>query len=147
MRETGVFKGLSLQILDDNPFYATLLEHQLNCFIADQFTSLSDRIQVKSYTDYKHYLRELPLSYSVSLIDFYLGNGMTGTDLIRSIRAHSAYCKVIILTSVTNLHVVPACIEAGASGVVFKDDRTLGLCEPVIRDVLNNCIFPERKGN
>jgi DNA-binding NarL/FixJ family response regulator len=147
MRETGIFKGLSLQVLDDNPFYATLLEHQLNRFIADQFISMSDRIQVKSYTDYKHYLKELPLSYSVSLIDFYLGNGMTGTDLIRSIRAHSAYCKVIILTSGTNLHVVPACIEAGASGVVFKDDYTLGLCESVIRDVLNNCIFPEQKGN
>lgn len=138
---------MSLQVLDDNPFYATLLEHQLNCFIAEHFASLSHRIQVKSYTDYRQYLKELPLSESVSLIDFYLGNGMTGTDLIRSIRAQSAYCKVIILTSVTNLHVVPACIENGASGVIFKDDHTLGLCEPVIRDVLNSCIFRERKRN
>jgi DNA-binding NarL/FixJ family response regulator len=142
MTDTGIFRGLSIQVLDDNPFYATLLEHQLNQHIQRYFRKDMDRIRVTSYTDYNKYLEQLPLSHSLSLIDFYLGNGVTGIDLLNSIKEQSSYCKVIIMTNENNLHVLPSCIETGASGFVFKDETTVELCHSIIQNAINYSNFP-----
>lgn len=141
MIQTGIFRGLSIQVLDDNPFYATLLEHQLIQHIREHFQADAAHIQVHSYTNYVEYLQDLPMSDSISLIDFYLGDGMTGIDLLEAIQAQSSYCKVIIMTNENNLHVLPSCIETGAAGFVFKDDTTVDLCHPIIQHVLNNGNF------
>jgi CheY-like chemotaxis protein len=139
--QTGIFRGLSIQVLDDNPFYATLLEHQIQLHIREHFEKEADRIRITSYTDYRQYLEELPLSHSLSLIDFYLGSGITGLDLMQSIRDRSSYCKVIIMTNENNLHVLPSCIETGVSGFVFKDDTTVELCDSLIRNAINYSNF------
>jgi len=139
--QTGIFRGLSIQILDDNPFYATLLEHQIQQHIRDHFPKEADHIKVTSYTDYRQYLEELPLSHSLSLIDFYLGSGITGLDLMQEIRDRSSYCKVIIMTNENNLHVLPSCIETGVGGFVFKDDTTVDLCDSLIRNAINYINF------
>lgn len=141
MIQTGIFRGLSIQVLDDNPFYATLLEHQLTQHIREHFKAHADHIRVSSYTNYMDYLEALPLSDSISLIDFYLGNGVTGIDLLETIQEQSSYCKVIIMTSENNLHVLPSCMETGAAGFVFKDETTVDLCHPIIQHVLNNSNF------
>jgi DNA-binding NarL/FixJ family response regulator len=142
MNETGIFRGLSIQVLDDNPFYATLLEHQLNQHIQQYFRQDKERIRINSFTDYNEYLEALPLSHSLSLIDFYLGNGVTGIDLMHAIQQQSSYCKVIIMTNENNLHVLPSCIETGASGFVFKDDTTVELCHSIIKNAINYSNFP-----
>ena len=128
-------------MLDDNPFYATLLEHQIEQHIREHFQNDAERIRVQSYTDYRQYLEELPLSHSLSLIDFYLGDGVTGIDLMQAIRKQSSYCKVIIMTNENNLHVLPACLETGVSGFVFKDDTTVELCDSLIRNAINYSNF------
>lgn len=124
-------------MLDDNAYYASLLKQELTQYIRAHFGE-DIPVTVTAFTDYRAYLEALPLSESISFIDFYLGEGMTGPDLLKTIRERSSYCKVIIMTDANNLHVVPSCIEKGAGGFVFKDNAMVENCHPVIAHALNN---------
>jgi DNA-binding NtrC family response regulator len=130
-----IFRGLSIQVLDDNAYYASLLKHELTQYIKAQFGE-DIPVRITSFTDYRSYLEALPLSNSISFIDFYLDGGMTGPDLLQEIRERCPYCKVIIMTDQNNVHVVSSCIKEGAGGFVFKDHMMIENCYSVIRDAI-----------
>ena len=123
--------GLSVQVLDDNPFYATFLEHQLEQYFAKHFAEFADNISITSYTDTQQYLDAIPASGSISLIDFYLGEGVTGIDLLPEIKKRSAACRVIIMTTENNLEALANCLDTNVAGFVFKDESTVSLCHPI----------------
>lgn len=140
--EDAFFMGLSITVLDDNPFYATLLEHQLMNEIRTNYKDHAQHFKVQSYTDHTNFIKDLPATQSVLLVDYYLGNGMTGVDLMSQIKRAAPNSKVIIMTSENNLHVLPSCIETGASGFVLKDNSTVDLCRMIIHDTINSSTFP-----
>jgi response regulator of citrate/malate metabolism len=123
-------KKLSIQVLDDNPFYATFLEHQLKQYFAAHFPEFSD-IVITSFTHNADYLDALPETVSISLIDFYLEDGITGIDLLPEIKKRSAACRVIIMTTENNLEALANCLDTNVAGFVFKDESTVSLCHPI----------------
>lgn len=136
-----IFSGLSVSILDDNPYYARLLERQLRLYIDDRFSPFRELIRLYSFSEYDRFLHEFPSSPTLALVDYYLGNGKTGVDLLQPLREKKECRNVIILTTEENLHVVPDCVENGAGGVIFKSEETISLCALAIRNAMNNCIF------
>ena len=134
--------GLSIQVLDDNPFYATLLEHQLMNEIKRNYEAHTDYFKVTSFTDHSAFLTALPSTHSISLIDYNLGNGMTGLDLLQQIKQAAPHCKVIIMTNENNLHVMPSCLSTGAAGFILKDNTTIDLCQMIIHNTINSSTFP-----
>ena len=123
-------KKLSIQVLDDNPFYAKFLEHQLKQYFAAHFPEFSE-IAFTSFTSSGEYLKALPETVSISLIDFYLGEGVTGIDLLPEIKKRSAACRVIIMTTENNLEALANCLDTNVAGFVFKDENTVSLCHAI----------------
>ena len=123
--------NLAIQVLDDNPFYATFLEHQINRYVEKHFPDVSDRITVSSYNECDEYLAAIPANGSISLIDYYLGNGVVGVDLLDRIRERSPECRVIIMTTENNLEALADCLDTSVAGFVFKDENTISLCHPI----------------
>lgn len=140
--EKPFFMGLHIQVLDDNPFYATLLEHQLNYQIRQAYDGHADHFKVTSFTDYHKFLEALPATHSISLVDYNLGNGITGIDVMKEIRRQAPNSKVIIMTGENNAHVLPNCLATGANGFIFKDHATVELCQMIIHRTISSSNFP-----
>ena len=125
-------KGLYIQVLDDNPFYATFLEHQLRQYVNKHFPDFAEKITVTSHTTREEYLDAIPDTGSVSLIDFYLGEGLTGLVLLPDIKRKSSDCKVIIMTTENNLEALANVLDTNVSGFVFKDENSISLCHAIL---------------
>jgi len=128
--------SLSIQVLDDNPFYATFLEHQLKQYFKTHFEEYGE-VSITSYTTTEDYFAALPSSGSaISIIDFYLGDGITGIELLPEIKKRSAGCRVIIMTTENNLEALANCLDTNVAGFVFKDESTVSLCHPIFEKEL-----------
>lgn len=152
--ETGSFKlstmnsmnaqllqPLTVRILDDNPFYANLLENQIRRHIRTHFGIAGAWIDVQSYTDHTTYVQSFQANRSLAFVDYYLGGNLAGTDLIQPIQEIDRQCSVIILTDTENLHIVRDCMDKGAGGLIFKTSEAVFLCAAAVQNALNNCTF------
>lgn len=121
-----------IQVLDDNPFYAKFLERQIQLYIDQNFASQAAGIRIVSFTDNDEFLEAIPAGGCIAVIDYYLGNGIVGLDLLPEIRNKSAHCRVIIMTTENNLEALAECLDTNVAGFVFKDEKTISLMHPII---------------
>jgi DNA-binding NtrC family response regulator len=99
-------------------------------------------IEISSFTNYEDFLRNLKPDIDISFVDFYLGNGKTGLDIIREIKKVSRDCKIVIISQSLGVSASLLTLNEGATDFIHKDKnaftRSCYLVEDIINDKLRN---------
>lgn len=136
------FFGLRIQVLDDNPFYTTLYKLQLEKELLTAYSIHQNHFKISTYTDSNEFLSDLPSIHSISFLDYNLGSNLTGLDVMDKIKKRTSLAKVYIVTDENNSFILRACLDAGADGIIFKNNELMELSLMVIQQTLNNPGFP-----
>ncbi|AEA44927.1 response regulator [Fluviicola taffensis] len=136
------FFGLRIQVLDDNPFYTTLYKLQLERELLTAYSMHQNHFKISTYTDSAEFLTDLPGIHSISFLDYNLGNNLTGLDVMDKIKRQTTLAKVYIVTDENNSFILRSCLDAGADGIIFKNNELMELSLMVIQQTINSPDFP-----
>ncbi|MDR0802490.1 response regulator [Fluviicola sp.] len=136
------FFGLRIQVLDDNPFYAALYKLQLERELLTAYSMHQNHFKISTYADPKEFLSDLPAIHSISFLDYNLRSNLTGLDVMDKIKKRTSLAKVYIITDESNSFILRTCLDAGADGIIFKNNELMELSMMVIRQMLDNPNFP-----
>jgi CheY-like chemotaxis protein len=142
--EEQAFFGLHIGVLDDNPFYTSLYKFQLERELKTHYKRHQEHFQIRAFTDTKEFIENLPALFSVSFVDYHLGNSWTGIDVMQRIKAKNNQAKVYIVTDESNSFILRSCVDAGADGIIFKNNELMELSLMVIENTLSDNHFPYR---
>lgn len=140
--EKQAFFGLRIQILDDNPFYTTLFKTQLEDALLANYAKHLEHFKVQAYTDPLRFMNHFPAFHSVSFLDYHLGTHQTGIDILGQIKQRTPFAKVYMVTDEENMYILKTCLDAGADGIIFKNQELLRLSMLVIQQTISNPSFP-----
>ena len=115
-------------IVDDEPSFIKLLEHQL------------DDAKLTPYETYisgEECLKNMHHKPRLVLLDFTLG-GLNGLDVLKRIKEEYPRTDVVMLTAVEDDDVEQKCLAAGASNYIHKDPDGL--------ERLKSEVIPKYKG-
>ncbi len=140
--EKHPFFGLRIQVLDDNPFYTTLYKLQLERELLTAYSMHQNHFKISTYTDSKAFLSDLPGIHSITFLDYNLGANLTGLDIMDKIKKRTSLAKVYIVTDENNSYILRSCLDAGADGIIFKNNELMELSLMVIQQTINSSDFP-----
>ena len=98
-------------IVDDDPTFVKLLEHQLEVAKITPF---------ETYISGEECLENMHHKPKLVLLDFTLG-GLNGLDVLKQIKKDFPRTDVVMLTAVQDEDVEQICLAAGASNYIHKD--------------------------
>ena len=116
-------------IVDDEPSFIKLLEHQLEEAKLTPF---------ETYMSGEECLKNMHHKPKLVLLDFTLG-GLNGLDVLKRIKKEHPRTDVVMLTAVEDDDVEEKCLAAGASNYIHKDPDGL--------ERLKTEVIPKYKGS
>jgi len=116
-------------IVDDDPTFIKLLEHQLDS---------AKLIPYETYLSGEECLENMHRKPKLVLLDFTLG-GLNGLDVLRRIKQEYPRTDVVMLTAVEDDVVQQKCLEEGAINYIIKDPDGI--------ERLNLEVIPKYKGS
>ncbi|MES2588884.1 MAG: response regulator [Bacteroidota bacterium] len=129
---------INIVILEDNEYYNKLLTKRINQKMNELSEDNLIPYFIKSYSNYSEFLSNFKTDTHVAFIDFFLDDEKTGLDVLYKIKKNCVNCKVIILSDHKNFDNLTLCLNKGASGIIFKDDRTNTLCDYILDEQVKN---------
>lgn len=114
---------IKIAVVDDSEFY--------NKWISEQIKSYTDLLALENKCGFELYsfsgLQEFENSsnkhFDVAIIDYYLGNGITGPDVLNLINQDNVDCKAVILSQNRNMNTVVHSKRKGFEEFVHKTDK------------------------
>jgi len=82
----------------------------------------------------------------VIVLDLRLGEDLA-PDVLRELRSGGVAARVVILTGHNDRELVKSCLDAGVSGILFKDTGDLDIVRSLDRVVLGQDVFDSRLAN
>lgn len=118
-------RKMKIAIVDDSNFYNKLLTRQLEMY-AETLTLESDKscdFEIRSYVHPDDFLRNLREDLDAVIIDYYLGGGVRGIDLIEAVTKKAKDCKILVISQARNIFTSSQTIHKGATEFVHKRDK------------------------
>lgn len=112
---------MKILILDDNHFYSKLVQRQIRHHLNQ--VNNSNKAEVKSHTDVISFLDDLDENVGGVIIDFYLGNGITGMHALHQVRKRNRSCAIAIMSAIKGQVPTKQLISSGAQTFIPKDDH------------------------
>ncbi len=107
-------KAFKIFILEDDLWYATMLEHYL---------SLNPDYQVKKFDNEKDFLAQLHQNPDVVTLDFSLGE-TDGGKVLKKIKDYNPDIEVIMISGQDDVSTAIELLKAGAFDYIVKDEET-----------------------
>jgi DNA-binding NarL/FixJ family response regulator len=117
----GAMKPTQVMIIDDHPGVRSLIRELLQDCFAAMSRGEPAVIECASAEEALHALQNC--QPDLATVDLRMG-GMDGLECVRRLREVVPRAIVIVVTSMQGDSVVPRSTQAGADGVVFKDELT-----------------------
>lgn len=130
-------KVLNIVVLDDSEFYNKMLSKQLEYYLDELSMDYGIKYDLKSYVNSKDCLRNLKADTDIAFLDYYLGDGVTGSDVMKIIKEKCTNCRVVILSQLRNIKTATLSIKEGALDFIYKDAYALPRSCFIIEDVMN----------
>ena len=118
-------KTVKIVVIEDNEFFNQLLTMRLKNYIYPIADDQHFHLQVNSYTNPKDALRNMQEDTDIVFLDYYLGDSMTGTEIMKKIKKMSNACNVIIISQVKSLQTSLVTLLEGASEFILKDKNAI----------------------
>jgi response regulator of citrate/malate metabolism len=133
----GYSKFFRIVVLEDNEFYNRLLTKQLQNYTSIITAQKNYNFDILSYTSSVDCVTNFKPDTDIAFIDFYLGNSITGLEIIRKIKEIAPACKVIIISQVRNAKTSFQTLAEGALEYIFKDKNALARSCFIVEDIIN----------
>ncbi len=134
MKEQKIFKII---ILEDSETYNDILTKQLEHFTAMLAMERNCRFEIQSYTSPNDFLRNLKNDTDIAFVDYYLGNGITGLEILKKIKEKCWDCKVIIISQARNIKTTVLSVTEGVADFIFKDNHALSKSCFILEEIIN----------
>ncbi len=134
-------KTVRILLLEDNPYFNNLLLQELrNCVNGDRFR-LNFRFMFHTFTDACDLIIRLKSqdfkdNYSIAYIDYYLGNGINGSHIIKMLKEQSAQTAIVLLSQ--SKKVKEKINPSSYDFFVPKDSSAAALCRLCLEQYLEN---------
>ncbi len=134
-------KTVRILLLEDNPYFNNLLLQELrNCVNGDRFR-LDFRFMFHTFTDACELIIRLKSqdfkdNYSIAFIDYYLGNGINGSHIIKMLKEQTAETAIVLLSQ--SKQVKEKINPSSYDFFVPKDSSAAALCRLCLEQYLEN---------
>jgi DNA-binding NtrC family response regulator len=118
-------RRVKIMIIEDNEFFNQLLTTRLKNYIYPIADDQSFDLEVSSYTDPKDALKSITDDIDIVFLDYYLGDSVTGMEIMKSIKKKCDSCNVIIISQVKSLQTSLVTLLEGASEFILKDKNAI----------------------
>ena len=118
-------KTIKIVVLDDSHFYNKLLTKQIENYTKNIEYDKEYKFTIESYVHSDDFLRNLKEDIDIAFVDYYLGEGVTGSDMIKQIKKQCKNCKVIIISKARNVKTTLDTVSEGAMAFIYKDKNAL----------------------
>ena len=129
-------KVFRLMILEDNELFNDILTRQLEHYTAMLAMERNCSFEIHSYTSSNDFIRNLRNDTDIAFIDYFLENGITGSDIIKKINERCWECKIIIVSQIRNIRT--KLLSDEAVDFVFKDINALPQCCIILEDAVDS---------
>lgn len=124
-------------MLEDSSFYNNILTRQLERYTKAIGEDKNVEFQIQGYTSPTDFLRNMKEDIDIAFVDYYLGNGVTGAQILKQVRKIAKNCKVIIISQSESVKASLLTLKEGAKDFIHKDrDALLKSCL-IVEEVLN----------
>jgi DNA-binding NtrC family response regulator len=134
-QEKKIFRIL---VLEDNEIFNDLLSKQLEQYTSSLAMHKSCLFDIQSFTSSSDCLRNLKNDTDIAFVDYYLENGVTGSDILKKIKEKCWDCKVIIISRVKSSKTSITAISEGAMDFIFKDINALPKSCFIVEDIVDS---------
>ncbi len=124
-------------ILEDSNFYNNLLTRQLEKYTNAIAMDKKCDFEIRSFTSPPDFVRNLEVDTDIAFVDYYLGNGITGSEIIKKIKLHCKDCKIIIISQSQSVKASILTLNEGAKDYVYKDNYALSNSCFIVEDIVN----------
>ena len=118
-------KQYKIVILDDDNFYASLMQKQLEQYAYLLAMNNHCKFKVNAYTRFSDFMVDLEKDTDLIFLDYYLSEEITGDRLVKQINEKCAGCKTVIISNNRNKDTAWLSIINGADGFIHKDKTAL----------------------
>jgi DNA-binding response OmpR family regulator len=124
-------KTINVLVMEDNKYYNGLLSSALKQSISKIREKFNSRVVLHSFTDSQRCMRkikanELINNDTIAFVDYYLGDGVNGSHIIKMLKEQSSDVMVILLSQ--SRAVGQRSNQARYDYFVIKDSSALALC-------------------
>jgi DNA-binding NtrC family response regulator len=127
-------------VLEDSDFYNNLLTHQLKNYTDAIAQDKGYSFDIESYRNSNDCLRNIKPETDIAFVDYYLGEGINGIDVLKKIKEKCKDCKIIIMSQVTTLKTSIQTVNYGASDFIIKDRFALNRSCYIVEEIINERI-------
>ncbi len=118
-------RTVKILVIEDNEFFNQLLTMRLKNYIDPIADEQQLDLQVNSYTDPKEALKNIGDDIDIVFLDYYLGEVVTGMEIMKSIKKKCDSCDIIIISQVKSLQTSLVTLLEGASEFILKDKNAI----------------------
>jgi CheY-like chemotaxis protein len=130
-------KQIKIVILEDNEFYNAVLTKQLQNFTEGISHFKKIHFDIQSFTYAQDCIRNLKEDVDIVFSDYYLGNGVTASDVLEQIKNSCIECKFVVLSQTSDEIIIQGLLNKGAFAVLHKDKDSLSKSCMVIEEILD----------
>tara|TARA_B100001109_G_scaffold255877_1_gene261976 strand:+ start:6184 stop:6606 length:423 start_codon:yes stop_codon:yes gene_type:complete len=114
--------NLKIAVIDDSEFDNKMFSRRLKQYTDELALGQDFNFDIQAYTAVNSFLNELDNTFDVVILDYYLDEGITGKELISTIKFKSPSCKILIISQARNVETALQTLRMGANEFIHKDD-------------------------
>ncbi len=133
-------KTFRILVLEDSDFFNKMLTRQLEHYTTILGMEKNCKFEIVSYTSATDCLRNLKNDTDIAFVDYYLGDGINGADVVQEIKERCWDCKIIVMSQVKNLKTTSISLAEGAIDFIFKDSNALPKSCFILEDIVNSSL-------
>lgn len=137
-------KIFRIVVLEDSEFFNDVLTRQLEAYTSQLAMEKNCSFDIQSYTSPVDFMRNLKSDTDIAFVDYYLGNGITGEDVLKKIKQRCRDCKVIIMSQAKNVKTAAIAVNESVMDFIFKDMDALSRSCFLVEDIVIARLLPHQ---
>lgn len=130
-------KEFKIAVLEDSEFYNSILTKQLEHYTSTITIEKGYKFYIQSYISSDDCLRNIKPDIDIVFLDYYLGNGVTASEVLKKIKQKCKDCKIIIISQEKTIKTAMRTISDGAIEFIYKDVYALPKSCFIVEDIIN----------
>ncbi len=118
-------KKVKIVVIEDNEFFNQLLTTRLKNYLYPIAEDEHFDLEVSAYTNPKDALRNFNEDTDIVFLDYYLGDSVTGIEIMKRIKKTCDSCNIVIISQVKSLQTSLLTLLEGASEFILKDKNVI----------------------
>lgn len=129
-------KKFRVLVVEDSEVFNQFLTNQLKWYLGEIALHQDCDLEIDSFRSADECLENMKEDTDIAFVDYYLGEGKTGMDIVSQLKLRNNRCKVVVLSQKRTVRTEVASEDSDVE-FVFKDDNVLHKSCFISEDMLN----------